>query len=236
MSSLLSVSKLYKSFVEGGEEIQVLRGVDLQLAAGERLAIIGESGVGKSTLLHILGTLDRPTAGEILYQGKEIPLGDETALAHFRNREIGFVFQFHYLLPDFTALENVMFPALIQGMESQRAKEEAEQLLQQVGLKDRMSHRPGKLSGGEQQRVAVVRSVIMQPKLILADEPTGSLDLRIGEEVQDLLFRLNEEKGIALVVATHNRQFARKIGRRVELKTGRLVPAVDSIADLALQK
>ena len=227
MSSLLSVSKLYKSFVEGGEEIQVLRGVDLQLAAGERLAIIGESGVGKSTLLHILGTLDRPTAGEILYQGKEIPLGDETALAHFRNREIGFVFQFHYLLPDFTALENVMFPALIQGMESQRAKEEAEQLLEQVGLKDRMSHRPGKLSGGEQQRVAVVRSVIMQPKLILADEPTGSLDLRIGEEVQDLLFRLNEEKGIALVVATHNRQFARKIGRRVELKTGRLVPAVD---------
>ncbi len=236
MSSLLSVSKLYKSFVEGGEEIQVLRGVDLQLAAGERLAIIGESGVGKSTLLHILGTLDRPTAGEILYQGKEIPLGDETALAHFRNREIGFVFQFHYLLPDFTALENVMFPALIQGMESQRAKEEAEQLLEQVGLKDRMSHRPGKLSGGEQQRVAVVRSVIMQPKLILADEPTGSLDLRIGEEVQDLLFRLNEEKGIALVVATHNRQFARKIGRRVELKTGRLVPAVDSNADLALQK
>ncbi len=192
--------------------------------------------MGKSTLLHILGTLDRPTAGEILYQGKEIPLGDETALAHFRNREIGFVFQFHYLLPDFTALENVMFPALIQGMESQKAKEEAEQLLEQVGLKDRMSHRPGKLSGGEQQRVAVVRSVIMQPKLILADEPTGSLDLRIGEEVQDLLFRLNEEKGIALVVATHNRQFARKIGRRVELKTGRLVPAVDSIPDLALQK
>ena len=129
-----------------------------------------------------------------------------------------------------------MFPALIQGMESQKAKEEAEQLLEQVGLKDRMSHRPGKLSGGEQQRVAVVRSVIMQPKLILADEPTGSLDLRIGEEVQDLLFRLNEEKGIALVVATHNRQFARKIGRRVELKTGRLVPAVDSIPDLALQK
>jgi lipoprotein-releasing system ATP-binding protein len=236
MSNLLSVSNLYKSFVEGGEEIQVLRGVNLQLAAGERLAIIGESGVGKSTLLHILGTLDRPTAGEILYQGKEIPLGDETALAHFRNREIGFVFQFHYLLPDFTALENVMFPALIQGIEALAAKEKAEQLLEQVGLKDRMSHRPGKLSGGEQQRVAVARSVIMEPKLILADEPTGSLDLRIGEEVQALLFRLNEEKGIALVVATHNHQFARKIGRRVELKTGRLVPAVDSISDLALQK
>ena len=236
MSNLLSVSNLYKSFVEGGEEIQVLRGVNLQLAAGERLAIIGESGVGKSTLLHILGTLDRPTAGEILYQGKEIPLGDETALAHFRNREIGFVFQFHYLLPDFTALENVMFPALIQGMETLAAKEKAEQLFEQVGLKDRMSHRPGKLSGGEQQRVAVARSVIMEPKLILADEPTGSLDLRIGEEVQTLLFRLNEDKGIALVVATHNHQFARKIGRRIELKTGRLVPAADSISDLALQK
>jgi lipoprotein-releasing system ATP-binding protein len=236
MSSLLSVSNLYKSFIEGGEEIQVLRGVDLQLASGERLAVIGESGVGKSTLLHILGTLDRPTAGEILYQGKEIPIGDETALAHFRNREIGFVFQFHYLLPDFTALENVMFPALIQGMEAQTAKKEAKQLLEQVGLKDRMSHRPGKLSGGEQQRVAVARSVIMEPKLILADEPTGSLDLRIGEEVQDLLFRLNEEKGIALVIATHNRQFAQKIGRRVELKSGRLVLAGDSIPDLALQK
>jgi lipoprotein-releasing system ATP-binding protein len=224
MSNLLSVRDLYKSFVEGGEEIQVLRGLDLELKAGERLAVIGESGVGKSTLLHVLGTLDRPTAGQILYQGKAIPLDDEVALAHFRNREIGFVFQFHYLLPDFTALENVMFPALIQGIEAQRAKREAEQLLGKVGLKDRIHHRPGKLSGGEQQRVAVARSVILEPKLILADEPTGSLDLRIGEEVQDLLFQLNEEKGIALIVATHNREFAAKIGRRVELQSGRLVP------------
>jgi lipoprotein-releasing system ATP-binding protein len=224
MSNLLSVRDLYKSFVEGGEEIQVLRGLDLELKTGERLAVIGESGVGKSTLLHVLGTLDRPTAGQILYQGKKIPLDDEVALAHFRNREIGFVFQFHYLLPDFTALENVMFPALIQGIEAQRAKREAEQLLEKVGLKDRIHHRPGKLSGGEQQRVAVARSVILQPKLILADEPTGSLDLRIGEEVQDLLFQLNEEKGIALIVATHNREFAAKIGRRVELQSGRLVP------------
>ena len=224
MSNLLSVKNLHKSFVEGGEEIRVLQGLDLELKAGERLAVIGESGVGKSTLLHVLGTLDRPTAGEILYQGKEIPLDDEIALAHFRNREIGFVFQFHYLLPDFTALENVTFPALIQGVEAQRAKREAAQLLEQVGLKDRMQHRPGKLSGGEQQRVAVARSVILQPKLILADEPTGSLDLRIGAEVQDLLFQLNEEKGIALIVATHNREFAEKIGRRVELQAGRLVP------------
>ena len=224
MSNLLSVKNLHKSFVEGGEEIQVLRGLDLELKTGERLAVIGESGVGKSTLLHVLGTLDRPTAGQILYQGKEIPMDDEAALSYFRNREIGFVFQFHYLLPDFTALENVMFPALIQGIEPHRAKREAEQLLENVGLKDRVHHRPGKLSGGEQQRVAVARSVILQPKLVLADEPTGSLDLRIGSEVQDLLFRLNQEKGIALIVATHNREFAEKIGRRMELQMGRLIP------------
>jgi lipoprotein-releasing system ATP-binding protein len=211
MSNLLSIRNLHKSFVEGGEEIKVLRGLDLELKTGERLAVIGESGVGKSTLLHILGTLDRPTTGQILYQGKEIPMDDEAALSHFRNRKSDLSFQFHYLLPDFTALENVMFPALIQGIEAQRAKREAEQLLEKVGLKDRVHHRPGKLSGGEQQRVAVARSVILQPKLILADEPTGSLDLRIGAEVQDLLFRLNEEKGIALIVATHNREFARKL-------------------------
>jgi lipoprotein-releasing system ATP-binding protein len=224
MSSLLTVRDLHKSFFEGGEEIHVLRGLNLELAEGERLAVVGESGVGKSTLLHILGTLDRPTRGEILYRDKPIPLDDEIALAHLRNREIGFVFQFHYLLPDFSALENVMFPALIQGMDAAQAEKQAALLLEMVGLKDRLTHRPGKLSGGEQQRVAVARSVVLQPKLILADEPTGSLDVRIGEEVQDLLFRLNQEKGIALVVATHNREFAEKIGRRVELKDGQLVP------------
>jgi lipoprotein-releasing system ATP-binding protein len=224
MSSLLSVRNLFKSFSEGGEEIHVLRGVNLELQEGERLAVVGESGVGKSTLLHILGTLDRPTQGEILYRGQEIPIGDETALSHFRNQVIGFVFQFHYLLPDFSALENVMLPALIQGMEGERAKAEAQRLLEMVGLKDRMSHRPGKLSGGEQQRVAVARSVVLQPKLILADEPTGSLDFRIGQEVQELLFHLNAENGAALVVATHNREFAAKIGKQVELKAGRLFP------------
>ena len=224
MSNLLTVRDLHKSFVEGGEEIRVLRGLNLDLAEGERLAVVGESGVGKSTLLHILGTLDRPTGGEILYRDKKIPLDDEIALAQLRNREIGFVFQFHYLLPDFSAVENVMFPALIQGLDTAQARKQAELLLEMVGLKDRLTHRPGKLSGGEQQRVAVARSVVLQPKLILADEPTGSLDVRIGEEVQDLLFRLNQEKGIALVVATHNREFAEKIGRRVELKDGQLLP------------
>jgi lipoprotein-releasing system ATP-binding protein len=222
MSNLLSVKELQKSFSEGGNEIHVLQGVNFDLAEGERLAVVGESGVGKSTLLHILGTLDRPTGGKILFGGKQLPLDDEAALCEFRNRQIGFVFQFHYLLPDFSALENVMFPALVQGIEPAQAKREALQLLDLVGLTDRLSHRPGKLSGGEQQRVAVARAVILKPKLVLADEPTGSLDLRIGEEVQDLLFRLNEEHGIGLIVATHNRQFAKKIGRCVELREGRL--------------
>ena len=235
MSNLLSVRDLHKSFFEAGEEIHILRGLNLELEEGERLAVVGESGVGKSTLLHILGTLDRPTRGEILYRDKPIPMDDEIALAQLRNREIGFVFQFHYLLPDFTALENVMFPALIQGMEVAQAKKQAELLLEMVGLKDRLTHRPGKLSGGEQQRVAVARAVVLQPKLILADEPTGSLDVRIGEEVQDLLFRLNQEKGIALVVATHNRDFAENIGRRVELKDGQLFP-MTTLGDKQLYK
>src|SRR4029453_8671889 len=224
MREFLSEKDLHKTFFEGGSEIHVLRGLNLDLAEGERLAVVGESGVGKSTLLHVLGTLDHPTSGKNFYAGKELPLGDETALCQFRNREIGFVFQFHYLLPDFSALENVMFPALIQGIDRAQAQHEAEQLLDIVGLKERMSHRPGKLSGGEQQRVAVARAVILKPKLILADEPTGSLDLRIGEEVQDLLFRLNEENNIALVVATHNREFAKRIGRCVELVAGQLRP------------
>jgi lipoprotein-releasing system ATP-binding protein len=224
MNNLLSVRDLYKSFVEGERKISVLCGLNLELNEAERLAVVGESGVGKSTLLHLIGTLDRPTKGEIRYRGQELPLDDETALSRFRNREIGFVFQFHYLLPDFSALENVMLPALIQGVDPAKARADAALLLEMVGLKDRMSHRPGKLSGGEQQRVAVARSVILKPNLILADEPTGSLDLRIGEEVQDLLFRLNEEKGIALIVATHNREFAKKIGRQVQLRAGQLFP------------
>ena len=149
---------------------------------------------------------------------------DADALSEFRNRDVGFVFQFHYLLPDFNALENVMLPALIQGWEWERARAGAMKLLDRVGLKERVDHRPGKLSGGEQQRVAVARSVILEPQLILADEPTGDLDPRTGEEIQELLFRLNEEAGLALVVATHNRRFAERIGRQVELREGRLFP------------
>ncbi|HEY2989777.1 MAG TPA: ABC transporter ATP-binding protein [Candidatus Binatia bacterium] len=224
MSNLLQVRDLHKSFVDTEVEIQVLRGLDLDLAAGERIAIVGESGVGKSTLLHILGTLDRPSRGQILYRGKDVSTFDDDALSEFRNRDVGFVFQFHYLLPDFNAMENVMLPALIQGWEPEKARAAALRLLEKVGLKERVDHRPGKLSGGEQQRVAVSRSVILEPQLILADEPTGDLDARTGAEIQDLLFRLNEEAGIALVVATHNRGFAEKIGRQMELREGRLFP------------
>jgi lipoprotein-releasing system ATP-binding protein len=224
MSSLIEVRKLHKTYLDTGVEIHVLRGIDLDLAESERIAIVGESGVGKSTLLHILGTLDKPTSGEILYHGKEMPIGDEDALSEFRNRDVGFVFQFHYLLPDFNALENVMLPALIQGWDRGRAEAAALKLLEKVGLKERVDHRPGKLSGGEQQRVAVARSVILSPKIILADEPTGDLDAKTGEGIQDLLFNLNKEAGIALIVATHNRAFAEKIGRQMELRDGRLFP------------
>jgi len=225
MNNLLRVEGLDKSFFEGGEEISVLRGLDMELGEAERLAIVGESGVGKSTLLHILGTLDRPTRGRVTYGERDLSGVEEEALADFRNREIGFIFQFHYLLPDFTALENVMLPALIQGWQWEKARDGAAGLLELVGLKARMSHRPGKLSGGEQQRVAVARSVILTPRLILADEPTGNLDSHTGEEIEDLLFRLNQEQGIALVVATHNRRFATRIGSRMELREGRLFPA-----------
>ena len=224
MSNLLHIQELQKSFVEGGREIHVLRGLDMDLEEGERLAIVGESGVGKSTLLHILGTLDRPSGGRLIYRGRDLSTFDQDALSNIRNREIGFIFQFHYLLPDFSAMENVMLPALIQGWEWKKAREAAVKLLEVVGIKDRMGHRPGKLSGGEQQRVAVARSVILEPQLILADEPTGDLDPHTGEEVENLLFRLNENQGVAIVVATHNRKYSAKMGRQMELREGRLFP------------
>jgi lipoprotein-releasing system ATP-binding protein len=222
MSNLLRVEGLHKSFVEGGERIEVLRGLDLELAEGERLAIVGQSGVGKSTLLHLIGTLDRPTSGKILYHERNLAELDEEELSRFRNQEISFVFQFHYLLPDFDALENIMLPALVAGWTWDRARQSAVKLLELIGLKDRMTHRPGKLSGGEQQRVAVARAVILEPKLLLADEPTGDLDVGTGEEVQNLLFRLNEERGVALIIATHNLQLAGRMGRRMELRDGNL--------------
>jgi lipoprotein-releasing system ATP-binding protein len=222
MALLLRAENLSKSFLEGGREIPVLRGLELELKEGDRLAIVGESGVGKSTLLHILGTLDRPSGGKVVYRGRDLSELPPDELARIRNEEIGFVFQFHYLLPDFDALENVMLPALIQRWPWDKAQSQAMQLLEAVGLKDRARHRPGKLSGGEQQRVALARAMILEPALLLADEPTGDLDPHTGAEVQGLMLRFNEERNVALVVATHNREFSARIGWQMELRDGRL--------------
>ena len=201
--------------------MEVLRGVDLTFSRGEKTAIVGASGVGKTTLLHILGTLDRPTTGKVLYEGKDIYTLNEKDLALFRNREIGFVFQFHHLLPEFSALENTMMPCLIQGNPKREAVSRAEAILTLVGLKERLSHKPGELSGGEQQRVAVARALVLEPKVLLADEPTGNLDTKTGESVFDLLQELNQIRGVTLIVVTHNLKLAEKLSRQIQLIDGK---------------
>ena len=203
-----------------GPDLHILRGVDLTLDRGEAVAIVGASGSGKSTLLHILGALDQPTGGSVFLDGVDIgSLGDEEAAA-IRNLRLGFVFQFHHLLLDFTAIENVMVPALIQGKSSAGARELAARLLGQVGLGDRLGHKPGELSGGEQQRVAVARALANHPLVILADEPTGNLDTDTSEQVQQVLFTLKDRYGVALVVVTHNRQLASRAERMLRLNQG----------------
>jgi len=201
--------------------VEVLRGVDLTFSRGEKTAIVGASGVGKTTLLHILGTLDRPTTGKVLYEGKDIYTLNEKDLALFRNREIGFVFQFHHLLPEFSALENTSMPCLIQGNTKREAVSRAEAILTLVGLKERLSHKPGELSGGEQQRVAVARALVLEPKVLLADEPTGNLDTKTGESVFDLLQELNQIRGVTLIVVTHNLKLAEKLSRQIQLIDGK---------------
>jgi lipoprotein-releasing system ATP-binding protein len=201
--------------------MEVLKGIDLVFSQGERSAIVGASGVGKTTLLHILGTLDRPTSGSVLYEGKDIFTLNERDLALFRNREIGFVFQFHHLLPEFNALENTMMPCLIQGISKKEAAIRAEAFLFSVGLKDRLFHKPGELSGGEQQRVAVARALVLEPKVLLADEPTGNLDTKTGESVFDLLQELNQIKGITLIIVTHNLKLANQMPRQIQLINGK---------------
>ncbi len=186
------------------------------------MAIEGASGAGKSTLLHILGALDRPTSGEIYFQGQDLLGRSERDLAEIRNRSVGFVFQFHHLLPEFTALENTILPGLIQGMKSEEAFPCGERILVQLGLGDRLLHKPGELSGGEQQRVAVARALMMKPQAILADEPTGNLDSQTGEEVHNLLVQINREQGITIVVVTHNPALAVRMNRRVLLVDGKL--------------
>jgi lipoprotein-releasing system ATP-binding protein len=218
--SLVTVQNVTKTFEHEGRSLEVLKGIDLEIGRGEMVTIVGPSGAGKSTLLHLIGTLDLPTEGRILYGGKDVTRLGSSDLAEFRNRSIGFVFQFHHLLPEFTALENVMMPSLIQG--GGRREDRARQLLDEVGLTDRLTHRPGELSGGEQQRVALARALLMEPKLVLADEPTGNLDSQTSNSVQALIFDLNRRHGITFLIVTHSRDFAEMMPRRVSMKDGRI--------------
>src|SRR6266849_3583743 len=229
---LVQTVQLEKRYVDGPAIVQVLAGLDLEVEAGERVAIVGESGVGKSTLLHLLGALDQPTGGRLLFDGREVFTRSEAELAVFRNREIGFVFQFHHLLGDFTALENVMLPSLISRQSFAATRARATELLERVGLRERLAHRPGQLSGGEQQRVAVARALAQRPRLLLADEPTGNLNPATGEDVQQLMLELNQEHGAALVVATHNDRLAAAMGRTLRLAGGCLHEVVSGPRDV----
>ncbi|MFQ5989106.1 MAG: ABC transporter ATP-binding protein [Candidatus Methylomirabilales bacterium] len=222
MSELLRVRDLRKSFRMGGEELRILKGVNLTVRRGEFLAIVGPSGVGKSTLLHILGGLDRPTAGEVYYNGVEVSQLPEGELAAFRNQTVGFVFQFHHLLPEFTAVENTMMPALIGRQSLASAQEAASGILQRVGLAERFTHRPGELSGGEQQRVAIARALVLSPNVLLADEPTGNLDSKTGEAIFELLREFNREQGLTVILVTHNEPFARRTDRLLRMADGQL--------------
>jgi len=221
---LIRATDVKKSFITNGNRVDVLRGVDLDIHEGEMVAIVGASGVGKSTLLHVLGTLERPDHGEVFYKGESVFSYDESRLASFRNQTIGFVFQFHHLLPEFNALENTMMPALIKGVNPKEACERAEAILSRVGLGDRLRHYVGELSGGEQQRVAVARSLVLKPSILLADEPTGNLDAKTGESIHDLLISLNRDDGITAAVVTHNIKLAEKLSRSVTLVDGKALP------------
>jgi len=220
MSSLMEVCGLCKTYEIGKNRVEVLSGIDLKLEAATTTALVGVSGAGKSTLLHLLGALDRPSAGTVLFRGDDIFAKNDRELATFRNRSIGFVFQFHHLLSEFTSLENVMMPALIARTPKDEARTMAEALLVDVGLAHRMNHRPGELSGGEQQRVAIARALVLSPALLLADEPTGNLDMKTSEGVHAVLADLQQKKGLTLVVVTHNERLAAAMGRIVRLVDG----------------
>lgn len=220
---LLSVRDIYKGFENIGQKIEVLSDVDFDLKPQETVSIVGASGIGKSTFLHILGALDRPDSGSLFFKGRDVFRFDEPQLAKFRNESIGFVFQFHHLLGDFTAMENVMMPALINGMSPQNAGHAAEEILTRVSLKDRMHHRIGELSGGEQQRVAIARALVLNPAVLLADEPTGNLDKKNSGRLHDLLLRLNSEYQMALVIVTHNLELASYTSRKMTISDGKLV-------------
>jgi lipoprotein-releasing system ATP-binding protein len=217
---LLRAEGLVKTFRSEVGEIDVLRGVDLCVSEGERIAILGQSGVGKSTLLHILGTLDHPTSGTVRFRGVDLFTRTPEELATFRNHSVGFVFQFHHLLPEFDAVENVMMPGLVRGLSFEEMRGRASAILRDVGLAERLHHRVGKLSGGERQRVAVARALVLDPPLVLADEPTGNLDPRTGDRITDLLLHMNRTRGTALVVVTHSQAVAQKLGRTLTLVDG----------------
>ena len=218
----VEIRGLRKSFVHGGRTIEVLKGIDVTLEPGERVAVVGASGVGKSTLLHVLGTLDAPSSGSILFDGQDLARLGPTRLSDFRNRSIGFVFQFHHLLPEFTACENVAMPALIAGIARAEGLARAAALLGRVGLGDRLTHRPGELSGGEQQRVALARALILEPRLLLADEPTGNLDGATGEEMHAVLVEIGSERGMTMLVVTHNPDLAGRMPRRLRMVDGQI--------------
>ena len=220
---MIETKGLQKTFRHPAGELKVLQGIDLTIKDGEMMALVGASGVGKSTLLHILGTLDRPTEGQVLHDGIDVFKLAEKAITEFRNKRVGFVFQFHHLLPEFNALENVIMPGLLAGEKDRdELKDRARGLLEELGLKGRLHHRPGELSGGEQQRVAVARALFMDPSVVLADEPTGNLDTRTGRELFDLLSRLNAEKGITFVIATHDKGLSDRCKRVISLADGKI--------------
>lgn len=220
---MIEVINVKRSFVREEGTVSVLRGVDLHVARGESVSIMGRSGAGKSTLLQIMGTLDRPDEGKVLVDGEDIFVRRDAGLARFRGSEIGFVFQFHHLLPEFSSLENAAMPARIAGLSRQESEEKAEYFLERVGLAERLRHRPSELSGGEQQRVALARALVMRPRLLLADEPTGNLDDKIGEQIFELLRELNEELEISIVVVTHNPRLAAVMKRRLVMQDGVLI-------------
>ena len=222
--SFLEARGIVKTYMVGGTSLAVLRDLDLQVDAGEMVAIVGASGVGKSTLLHILGGLDRASEGDIMIDGARLTALDDAALVRFRNQRVGFVFQFHHLLPEFSALENAEMPMRIARISMNEARPRAEELLGRVGLAERLSHRPGMLSGGEQQRVAVARALIMRPALLLADEPTGDLDEQTADSLHTLLRDMHKRYGLTSIIATHNPRLAAACDRILRLEGGRLIP------------
>ncbi len=220
MNSYIQAEGVSKSFKIGTKVLHVVKNINLRIETKDVISVVGASGAGKSTLLHLLGALDRPSFGKVYYDGIDIFRLHDLELANFRNKHIGFVFQFHHLLPEFSALENVMMPLLIKRIPKTIVREKAYKALQDVGLQERLDHKPGELSGGEQQRVAIARAVVNEPTVIFADEPTGNLDTKTGEKISDLLLRLNRETGVIIVLVTHNEKLAQTADKIIHLSDG----------------